>query len=117
MSEDPTYRPISGQPQDGEPSSVARSVPPGVDGGPEGAGDQITEPPLGRTDGFLPPEPARGSPESVLVRVVATAGIVGIGTALGAILVAADVAGWIVGLVVSLVSVVLAALLWRSRTL
>jgi len=52
-----------------------------------------------------------------LVRLVATAGIVGVGTALGAILVAADVAGWISGFVVSLVTVVLAAMLWRSRRL
>ena len=53
--------------------------------------------------------------ESVLARVVATAGIVGIGTALGAILIAADVAGWISGLVVSIVTVTLAAMLWQSR--
>ncbi len=85
------------------------------DGAPE---HPITEGPLGdRTDGFLPPEPSRKAPESVLVRVIATAGVAGIGTALGAILVAADVAGWIVGLAVSVLTVVLAALLWRSRTL
>jgi hypothetical protein len=52
-----------------------------------------------------------------LARLVATAGVVGIGTALGAILVAADVAGWIAGLVVSIVTVALAAMLWRSRRL
>jgi len=51
------------------------------------------------------------------IRLVATAGIVGIGTALGAILDAGDLAGWIVGLVVALISVLLAAVLWRSRTL
>jgi ribose 5-phosphate isomerase RpiB len=55
--------------------------------------------------------------ESVLARVVATAGIVGIGTALGAILIAADVAGWISGLVVSIVTVTLAAMLWQSQRL
>jgi len=53
--------------------------------------------------------------ESGVARVVATAGIVGIGTALGAILIAADVAGWISGLVVSIVTVTLAAMLWQSR--
>jgi len=68
-------------------------------------------------EGFLSPRPARSTAESLLVRIVATAGVVAIGTALGAILVAADVAGWIVGLVVSALSVVLAALLWRSRHL
>jgi hypothetical protein len=67
--------------------------------------------------GFLSERPARRTYESVFARLVATAGIVGIGTALGAILVAADVAGWIVGLVVSIVAVALAAMLWRSRRL
>jgi protein-S-isoprenylcysteine O-methyltransferase Ste14 len=67
--------------------------------------------------GFLPAEPPRAAPESVVVRVVATAGVVGIGTAIGAILTAADVAGWIAALIVSLVSVVLAGVLWRSRRL
>jgi hypothetical protein len=66
------------------------------------------------TRGFLPEHPGRRTFESVLARVVATAGIVGIGTALGAILIAADVAGWITGLVVSIVTVTLAAILWRS---
>jgi hypothetical protein len=67
--------------------------------------------------GFLSPSPPRASVESIVVRTVATAGVVGIGTAIGAILVSANVAGWITGLIVSLVSVVLAALLWRSRRL
>jgi hypothetical protein len=67
--------------------------------------------------GFLPAEPDRRPSESLLVRIVATAGIVGIGTAVGAILGAADVAGWIVGFFVGLVCVLLAAILWRSRTL
>lgn len=67
--------------------------------------------------GFLSEQPERRTLESVLARLVATAGIVGVGTALGAILVAADVTGWISGLVVSLVTVVLAAMLWRSRRL
>jgi hypothetical protein len=65
--------------------------------------------------------PARGRrrfrAESVLMRVVATAGIVALGVLLGAILVSSDVEGWIVGLVVALVSVVLAAVLWSSRQL
>jgi hypothetical protein len=67
--------------------------------------------------GFLSAQPARIRAESVLVRLIATAGVVGIGTAVGAILVANDVAGWIDGLVVSIVSVILAAVLWRSRRL
>jgi hypothetical protein len=67
------------------------------------------------TEGSLPEHPKRRAFQSVLRRVVATAGVVGIGTALGAILIAADVAGWITGLVVSIVTVTLAAILWQSR--
>jgi hypothetical protein len=69
------------------------------------------------TGGFLSERPERRTFESVFARLVATAGIVGVGTALGAILIAADVAGWVTGLVVSIVTVVLAAMLWRSRRL
>ena len=65
--------------------------------------------------GFLPTRPPRFVPESVLVRVIATIGVIAIGTLVGAILVANNVAGWITGLVVASVSVVLAAVLWRSR--
>ena len=67
--------------------------------------------------GFLPEQPERRTFESVFARLVATAGIVGVGTALGAILIGVDVAGWITGLVVSIVTVALAAMLWRSRRL
>jgi hypothetical protein len=49
------------------------------------------------------------------MRMVATAGVVGIGVALAAILDSSDVAGWIIGLAVSLLSVILAAILWSSR--
>lgn len=67
--------------------------------------------------GFLPATPPRARAESVVVRLIATAGVIGIGTAIGAIMGAYDVAGWIVGLVASAVTVVLAAILWRSRRL
>ncbi len=62
-------------------------------------------------------ERRRAKVERGAMRLVATGGIIGIGVALGAILVGQDVAGWIVGLVVSLTSVILAALLWSSRQL
>lgn len=55
--------------------------------------------------------------ERVFVRLVATAGIVGIGVGLGAVLASSKVQGWIIGLVVALVSVFLAGLLWSSRQL
>jgi len=51
------------------------------------------------------------------MRVLATGGIVGLATILGAVLVSQDVAGWIVGLAIGLTSVVLAAILWSSRQL
>jgi hypothetical protein len=55
--------------------------------------------------------------ERVSMRILATGGIIGLATVLGAVLVANDVAGWVVGLVVGLTSVVLAAVLWSSRQL
>jgi len=67
---------------------------------------------------MLPPRGRRRfALETVFMRVVATAGIVGIGVALGAILASSDVEGWIIGLVIGLESVVLAAVLWSSRQL
>jgi hypothetical protein len=66
---------------------------------------------------FLPARGGRLGFESLFVRVVATGGIVGVGTALAAILGTQDVDAWIVGLVVSIVTVVLAAILWSSRVL
>jgi hypothetical protein len=67
--------------------------------------------------GFIPNRAHRPRVESFFVRLIATGGIVGAGTALAAILDSQDVEAWIVGLVVSIVSVVLAAILWSSRTL
>jgi hypothetical protein len=55
--------------------------------------------------------------ERAAMRVVATGGIIGIATIVGAALVSQDVAGWIVGLAVGVTSVTLAALLWSSRQL
>ena len=55
--------------------------------------------------------------ESAFVRLVATSGIVGICVAVAAILGSQSVQAWIIGLVASVVSVVLAAVLWSSRTL
>jgi hypothetical protein len=55
--------------------------------------------------------------ERLIVRLIATCGIVGIGVAIGAIMVSSNSQGWIVGLVVSIVTVILAGLLWSSRML
>ncbi len=98
--------------------------PPVTAGDPHGNPEaEAFEPASSRADaeppaGFLSPRPSRTGFESAFVRLVATAGIIGIGTALGAGLGAwSDVATWIIALVVSAVSVVLAAILWRSRQL
>lgn len=53
--------------------------------------------------------------ERVSMRVLSTGGVIGLATALGAVLGAQDVAGWVIGLAVGLTSVVLAAVLWSSR--
>jgi hypothetical protein len=55
--------------------------------------------------------------ESIFIRFVATGGVIGIGVAAAAIMGTQDVAAWIIGLVVSVLNVVLAAILWSSRTL
>ena len=67
--------------------------------------------------GFLPQRVRRPRVESVFVRLIATGGIIGIGTALAAILGSQEVDAWIIGVVVSTLAVVLAAILWSSRTL
>ena len=55
--------------------------------------------------------------ETIFMRLVATAGVVGIGVVVAAILGSSDVQAWIIGLVISLLSVILAAVLWSSRQL
>jgi hypothetical protein len=71
-----------------------------------------------RPQGMLPARARRRTGiERGFMRLVATAGILGVAVALGAILVSQDVAGWIVGLVIGVTSLVLAALLWSSRQL
>jgi len=76
-----------------------------------------TGPDTGDAAGFIPARSRRLGVESFFMRLVATGGIIGIGTALAAILGSQDVAHWITGLVVSIVTVILAAILWSSRTL
>jgi len=71
-----------------------------------------------RPQGMIPARSRRRTKlERGSMRVLATGGIVGLATVLGAVLVGQDVDGWIVGLAVGLTSVILAALLWSSRQL
>jgi hypothetical protein len=55
--------------------------------------------------------------EAPLMRIVATAGIIGIGVVIAAIMTSQHSKGWVIGLAVSIVSVALAAVLWSSRRL
>jgi len=55
--------------------------------------------------------------EGPLMRLVATAGIVGIAVVIAAIMASQHSAGWLIGLVASIVTVVLSATLWSSRRL
>jgi hypothetical protein len=103
------------------PESSERNEPVGQ-GESMGAGqdEALTREPgaLERPQGMIPGRERRRSViERGFVRVVATGGIVGIATILGAVLVSQDVAGWIVGLAVGSTSVILAAVLWSSRQL
>jgi hypothetical protein len=53
--------------------------------------------------------------QSAFSRLVATGGIIGIGTGIAAIMGSQDVEAWIIGIVVSGVSVILAAIAWTTR--
>jgi hypothetical protein len=67
---------------------------------------------------MLPPRERRRSGfERLVVRLIATCGIVAIGVAIAAIMVSSNSKGWLIGLVVSIVTVVLSAVLWSSRQL
>jgi hypothetical protein len=65
--------------------------------------------------------PARGRRqfgfERILVRIVATCGVIAIGVVIAAIMTSSHSQGWIIGLVVSTVSVLLSAVLWSSKQL
>ncbi len=62
-------------------------------------------------------ERRRSALERLFVRLIATAGVVGVGVVIGAIMAANNSQGWIIGLVISVVTVVLSAILWSSRQL
>ncbi len=53
--------------------------------------------------------------ERLLIRIIATGGVVAIGIAIAAIMSSSGSQGWLIGLVVACVSVVLSAVLWSSR--
>jgi hypothetical protein len=68
-----------------------------------------------REEGVAARDEGRGL-GSAFSRAVATGGIIGIGTGAAAIMGSQDVDHWIVGIVVAGLSVLLAAIVWSSRT-
>jgi hypothetical protein len=66
---------------------------------------------------MLPSRGERPFAERLLMRIIATIGIVAIGVAIAAIMRSQGSQGWLIGLVVGSESVVLAAVLWSSRRL
>ena len=104
--EDPS---VGKQPAGPEADAAGRELP---------QGERESRRGEGRPQGMVPGrERRRTGIERGAMRVIATGGIVGVATILGAVLVSQDVAGWIVGAAVSLTSLALAALLWSSRQL
>jgi hypothetical protein len=55
--------------------------------------------------------------ESAFIRSAMTLGIIGIGTAVAAVMGTQDIRPWVIGVVVSTLSVLLAAVLWTRRRL
>ena len=98
-------------------TAAGESAPPEPNAGAPAAaatGEDTASRPTARN--MLPQrERRRFGAERLLVRLVATCGIVAIGVAIAAIMVSSKTQGWIVGLVVALVSVILSAILWSSR--
>jgi hypothetical protein len=114
-----TTHPVGGDPAD--PDAGGGRPPPAAPGGPMGAREPDpapARPAEERPRAMIPARARRRTKvERGSMRVLATGGIVGLSTAVGAILVGQDVAGWIVGLTLGLLSVILAAILWSSRQL
>ena len=90
---------------------------PGPVAGREGTLDLTDVGPAGADEGpgFLPAQPSQRRIWWMVIRLLASAGIIGIGTAVGAILGAAGVDTWLVALVVAALCVVLTAPLWSVR--
>jgi hypothetical protein len=81
------------------------------------AREEAREPRAERPGVMIPNRRKRLPLEAPLMRVVASAGIVGIAVAIAAIMGSQGSQEWLVGLVASVVSLLLAAVLWSSRRL
>jgi hypothetical protein len=124
MSTDPPRSPIPGVIP--EPVRVEQDAPSELPprSGPEAerearrrTRDERRNPSAERPGVMIPNRRQRLPLEGPLMRVVASAGIVGIAVAIAAIMGSQGSQAWLVGLVVSVVSLVLAAVLWSSRRL
>lgn len=126
-SDPPAPRPSAGT---DDPLVAAREEPAAVPShelestpGADSPGVSEQSPPGGRrrhaqSPNMLPAREKRRSVfERLIVRLIATAGVVGIGVAIAAIMVSSKSQGWVIGLVVSIVTVFLSGLLWSSRQL
>lgn len=101
-----------------EPTGAGQASEPDAEGeARRTARDERREAPAERPGVMIPRRRKRLPLEAPLMRVVATAGIVGIGVVIAAVMTSEDSKGWLIGLVVSIVSLVLAAVLWSSRRL
>ncbi len=81
------------------------------------AREEARGPRAARPEVMIPSRRKRLPLETPLMRLVATAGIVGIAVVIAAIMGSQDSASWLIGLVSSIVSLLLAAVLWSSRRL
>src|SRR6478735_9387189 len=79
--------------------------------------EEAREPRAERPGVMIPNRRKRLPLEAPLMRLVASAGIVGIAVAIAAIMGSQGSQEWLIGLVVSVVSLLLAAVLWSSRRL
>ena len=79
--------------------------------------EEAREPRNERPGVMIPNRRKRLPLEAPLMRLVASAGIVGIAVAIAAIMGSQGSQAWLIGLVVSVLSLVLAAVLWSSRRL
>jgi hypothetical protein len=99
----------------GEPP--ARSDPGAERDARRHAREEAREPRAERSGVMIPDRRKRLPLEAPLMRVVASAGIVGIAVAVAAIMGSQGSQAWLIGLVVSVLSLLLAAVLWSSRRL
>jgi hypothetical protein len=111
------------EPGRGAEQSAGVAVPgsePGASGEPYAddtlAAEQTGAPATQPAPNMLPGrERRRFGAERLLMRLIATFGVIAIGIAIAAIMTSSNSQGWLIGLVVAGVSVILSAVLWSSR--